>query len=89
MIEYKNKLEVLGDGFSDPENWVVYIDPENGRPSIAASMIKDEWIFQDFCGTGKEFIRFYVNGRFGRSAADPVNVTSMVRYHFDKYNLWS
>lgn len=89
MFEYENKLEVLGDKFSDPENWVVYIDPENGNPSIAASVVKDEWVFQDFCGTGEEFIRFYVFGRFGRSRGDSVNINSIVRYHLNKYNLWS
>lgn len=89
MFEYENKLEVLGDKFIDPENWVVYIDPENGSPSIIASMVKDEWVFPEFCGTSEEFIRFYTRGRIGRSGTDSRGIISIVRYHLVKYNLWS
>ena len=89
MYEYKNKLEFLNGRVPDPENWVVYLDPETNQPGIVSSTTKDEWIFRDFLGTGEEFIRYYVNGRIAHGRACPVNVTSLVKYHFNKYKLWS
>lgn len=89
MYEYENKLEILNGQFPDPENWVVYLDPENNSPSIIASTIKDEWFYPEFSGTGEELIMYYTRGRIGRSRSDSVNITSLVKYHFDKYNLWS
>ena len=58
MFEYENKLEVLEDKFPDPENWVVYLDPENEQPNIVSSKVRDEWIFQDFHGKADEFLRY-------------------------------
>lgn len=89
MYEYKNKLEFLNGRVPDPENWVVYLDPETDQPGIVSSTIKDEWIFRDFLGTGREFIQFYTTGRIGRSASNPIYVTSIVKYHFNKYKLWN
>ena len=89
MYEYKNKLEFLNGRVPDPENWVVYLDPETDQPDIISSTVKDEWAFQDFLGTGREFIKFYTTGRIGRSTSSPIYVISIVRCHFDKYNLWN
>lgn len=89
MYEYKNKLEFLNGRVPDPENWVVYLDPETDQPGIISSIVKDEWAFQDFLGTGREFIKFYTTGRIGRSPSSPIYVISIVRCHFDKYNLWN
>lgn len=89
MFEYENKLEVLGDIFPDPENWVVYLDPENEQPNIVSSKVRDEWIFQDFHGKADEFLKFYITGRIGRHRSGSVNITSLVKYHLNKYNLWS
>ena len=89
MYEYKNKLEFLNGRVPDPENWVVYLDPETDQPGIISSTVKDEWAFQDFLGTGREFIKFYTTGRIGRSTSSPIYVISIVRCHCDKYNLWN
>lgn len=89
MYEYENKLEFLNGRVPDPENWVVYLDPETDQPGIVSSTIKDEWIFRDFLGTGEEFIKFYTTGRIGCSASNPIYVKSIVEYHFNKYKLWS
>lgn len=62
MFEYENKLEVLEDKFPDPENWVVYLDPENEQPNIVSSKVRDEWIFQDAKVYGSANIDFKVTG---------------------------
>lgn len=67
---------------SHDEKQVTYLDPENGNPSIIASMERDEFIFEGYCGDSKGFIRYYRYGRIGRKTpASYIPIEELVARH--------